>query len=128
MIQGIGTDIVIVARFTRFLSRTDRILSPEEDVAFKALMNEQARKEYLASRFAAKEAVFKATSALATSALGLSFSMPELSILDDEAGAPHVSWPRFAEQFPSSRLLISLSHESTVAIAFCVVTAEDDKA
>jgi holo-[acyl-carrier protein] synthase len=65
-IMGIGLDIVATERIRRAIERhgdrlTERLLSPSEQAALAVLHIAGARKvEYLAGRFAAKEAVAKA--------------------------------------------------------------------
>ena len=78
MIRGIGVDICRCSRFEgkerRFL---ERIFSPEE-------ISASSGPEYLASRFAAKEAFSKA---LGTGIRG--FSLREITVREDEAGKPY---------------------------------------
>lgn len=57
----IGIDIVQISRVVLHDSFIHMILTPEELVEFSAKTSETAQKEYLAGRFAVKEAIFKAT-------------------------------------------------------------------
>ncbi|MFH0898470.1 MAG: holo-ACP synthase [bacterium] len=136
MILGIGTDIVQVSRFQRWTTYSQeqltRIYTPEE---LATCRDEQGTYniEKLATRFAAKEAFFKAlSSALVT----LGKTQTKFSLL---AIAPAVSvqmgtWnvPKFSinlemlEKIISVNLSdiavdLSISHEKSHAIAFVII-------
>ncbi|MFI4955899.1 MAG: holo-ACP synthase [Gammaproteobacteria bacterium] len=124
MILGLGTDLVDIRRIaqcyerfgTRFVSR---ILSPGEQSAFANRMHDP--EIYLASRFAAKEAVAKA--------LGQGFrgglSMRDLIILTNELGQPYVEYEGIAlnliQQKKVTSTHLSISHERHYAMAVVVL-------
>ena len=110
MIRGIGVDICRCSRFEgkerRFL---ERIFSPEE-------LSGSAKCEYLASRFAAKEAFAKA---LGTGIRG--FSLKEITVREDEMGKPYFFLEGRAKAAAEGlSLSLSLSHEREYAVAMVV--------
>lgn len=110
MIKGIGVDICKCSRFDgkerRFL---ERIFSPEE-------LDKGSSSEYLASRFAAKEAFSKA---LGTGIRG--FSLREITIREDELGSPYFHLEGSAKRKAEGLSFhLSLSHEKEYAIAMVV--------
>lgn len=126
MIFGIGTDIVeierIAASYARFGERfARRILGTRE---FERYQARRARLEargiaFLATRFAAKEAVAKA--------LGLGMRAPmrwhAVEILNDPSGRPiavvNAEVRRFVER-NRLRLHVSLSDERSLATAYAI--------
>jgi holo-[acyl-carrier protein] synthase len=110
MIKGIGTDIVKVERIEE--KHVDRILSVEERKLYFAFASTSRRQEFLAARFAAKEALTKAFTTT-----GLFFAFTEMTILNDENGRPFLAKPSL-EQLS---VWLSLSHEREYAIAFCII-------
>ena len=122
MIIGVGTDIVEVDRIRKaFLRRPEKfrrkILAAEE-IEITPVSREI---EYLAKRFAAKEAISKV---LGTGMqFGVSFG--DILILTDlETGQPLVELKGHAKQQASlkgiNRILISISDEKDYAMAFAV--------
>ena len=122
MIIGVGTDIVEVDRIRKaFLRRPEKfrrkILAAEE-IEITPVSREI---EYLAKRFAAKEAISKV---LGTGMqFGVSFG--DILILTDlETGRPLVELKGYAKQQASlkgiNRILISISDEKDYAMAFAV--------
>ena len=122
MIIGVGTDIVEVDRIRKAFSRRPekfrrKILAAEE-IEITPVSREI---EYLAKRFAAKEAISKV---LGTGMqFGVSFG--DILILTDlETGQPLVELKGDAKQQASlkgiNRILISISDEKDYAMAFAV--------
>lgn len=118
----LGVDLVTVDRIARVADRQgprfwDRILTGPE----RALCGQDVRR--LAGRFAAKEAVSKA---LGTGIGRLGIGFHDIEIIADDLGAPlvklHGAARRRFEDLGGQELLISLSHEDTMALAFCVMT------
>ncbi|MCR4426843.1 MAG: holo-ACP synthase [Firmicutes bacterium] len=116
---GVGVDLVEISRFDEPARRAPqgvatRLLTDRE------LADTRARRpDYLASRFAAKEAVMKALGA------GMDIvSFRDIEIFQDELGKPEVlllgSALARAEQSGVRRVLISISHTKEHAIAFAV--------
>lgn len=87
MIKGIGLDIVEIDRIVKAMGRTnkfkDRILSEKEKALFNA-HSEARRIEFLAGRFAAKEAFSKALG----TGIGEECKLHDIEILRGEAGNP----------------------------------------
>lgn len=120
MVIGVGVDVVDVERFRVALARTPtmrgRIFTAPE-LAFVAPKVDPVPS--LAARFAAREAVMKAMG------LGLgAFGFHDVSVLFDDAGAPHLLVVGQAAQLATERGIdswhLSLSHDGGVATAMVV--------
>jgi holo-[acyl-carrier protein] synthase len=113
MIKGIGTDIIELSRVSELISRQgkfiDRILTVNEKEKFERL-SDTRKVEFLAGRFAAKEALSKA--------LGTGIGS-ELSFLDIEVDADHLGKPYFIK--PEGRVHLSISHSREYAVAQVVI-------
>jgi holo-[acyl-carrier protein] synthase len=123
MISGIGTDIVAIDRFQRFLNENNTAL-------LKRLFTEHersfcsARKECAASyaaRFAAKEAFLKALG----TGLRDGLSWHDIEVVNDRLGKPELilsgkAIELFLEQGLST-VFLSLSHDSGTAVAMVVL-------
>lgn len=120
MIYGIGTDIVKVARMQRNLERwgnrfAKRILTSSEFDDFSVTTK---KANFLAKRFAAKEAASKA--------MGLGFQdgleLKHISIIHEKNGKPLFKFYGFAKNFLAVNKInashLSLSDEKEYAIAF----------
>ncbi|KGR82277.1 MULTISPECIES: holo-ACP synthase [Lysinibacillus] len=87
MIKGIGLDIVEIDRIAKALKRTDkfkdRILTINEKKIFDGY-SETRKIEFLAGRFAAKEAFSKALG----TGLGEQCKLHDMEVLKGEAGKP----------------------------------------
>ena len=92
MIIGIGMDIVELERVKVILERQpkllNRILTEEERDYFQSI-GESRKNEWLAGRFAAKEAFSKAYG----TGIGGKLSFQDISILPDENGKPVLQHP-----------------------------------
>ena len=100
MIPKIGVDLVDLRRIDEHL--ISKVLSPSEIEEISKISNPLARCQFIGSRFAAKEALFKATQT--------TLSMSEVTVSHRSTGEPYFV------QYPSVSL--SLSHETDFAIAF----------
>ena len=79
MVKGVGVDIVKISRFKDVSEHfINRILTIEEK---KEYLKRENKSQYLASRFAVKEAYYKATQDIHY--LGI-------SVLNDESGKPYI--------------------------------------
>jgi holo-[acyl-carrier protein] synthase len=124
MLLGIGVDIVEIARIESALERfgerfAQRILTDSEIETFAA---RERKASFLASRFAAKEAVSKA---LGTGvAQGIGFR--DIEIVNDALGKPgvlfHGAANRLAQRHGVCNALVSLSDERHYCVA--MVTLE----
>lgn len=113
MIKGIGIDIIELSRVRDLINRqgkfVDRILTIKEKETFMPLSD--ARKvEFLAGRFAAKEAFSKA--------MGTGIGK-ELSFLDIEINTDSTGKPFFGK--PSIQAHLSISHSRDYAVAEVII-------
>ena len=126
MIAGIGVDIAEVSRFEKMLERyadriVRRILCEAERQQFE---RRNRRASFLASRFAAKEAVSKA---LGTGiAQGIGFH--SIEVINDALGKPelhfHDAAQTLIEQRGITSALLSLSDEKHYVVAMVVLEAD----
>jgi holo-[acyl-carrier protein] synthase len=126
MICGVGVDIVAVERFRAIIERKgDRFLGrvfSEAEIRYARTCAHPEQR--FATRFAAKEAVLKA--------LGIGWrrgvSFREIEVSTNEAGAPAVSLSGRALEVSRAlgveRMHVSLSHDSTYAVAQVVAEGE----
>ncbi|GGK26841.1 holo-[acyl-carrier-protein] synthase [Caldalkalibacillus thermarum] len=118
MIIGTGIDMVELGRIRRLRDRQPRfvarILTPDEKAQY-APLSEWRQVEYLAGRFAAKEALAKALGC----GVGQRFSWHHVSILSQSDGAPVVSWhsPWDDGKACPYRVHLSISHTRHYALA-----------
>ena len=89
MIKGIGIDIVELDRIDKILLRTpkfiDRILTIAEKEEFETL-SDSRKLEFLAGRFAAKEAFVKAIG----TGIGSEWSFLDIEVRKDKLGKPYI--------------------------------------
>ena len=105
MVKGIGVDIVLLQRFSgKNKAFVERILTEKEYQQYQDL-NEIRRVEYLAGRFCAKEAYYKACH-------DHSLSYHDVEVLDDPKAGLTISGP-------GAR--VSLSHDGEYVVAFVIV-------
>ena len=117
---GIGTDILEIARLENVLVRSggkflEHILTPEErEIAEK---KGRAATGFYAGRWTAKEAVSK----MLGTGIGKDCSFQDISILNNEKGAPYVILSGAAKEKADSlgitRIHISISHEQHYCVA-----------
>jgi len=110
--QGIGVDIVEFARIEAIKNKEkfiDKILSTKEKATYTTLKNQKRQLEYLAGRWAVKEAIYKAAFDLCA---GKSFT--DFSILNHESGAPYLDEP------VAPGIMITLSHSENYVVAVVV--------
>jgi len=112
--KGIGVDIVEISRIKAISKRekfVGKILSEQEKSIYVNLKSEKRQLEYLAGRFAMKEAIYKAAPHICK---GKQFT--EFSILNDETGAPYL------EETMDATFMMTLSHSENYVVAFAVCT------
>ena len=102
MIKGIGVDILSIERIDFKIAK--KVLSPEELEIFNSIANEKMKREFLAERFAVKEALFKADNSY--------FNYDQVSVLVDEKGKPYLK---------NINGLVSISHDAGMVCAFVVL-------
>ncbi len=114
MITGIGIDIVELKRIGKIIARqprfSERILTPFEKERYEMLEGKR-KVEYLAGRFAAKEAFSKAIG----SGIGKNLSFHDIEVVSDEKGKPIIQKP-FSEG-----VHLSISHSEEYAVAQIVI-------
>lgn len=125
MIIGTGIDITEIARMANLLDRHgdtiwNRILAPEEREMFDS---PKRRVEYLAGRWAAKEAASKALG----TGIG-KVSLQDLVITKNELGAPRLTLRGYAAEraaaLGATRTHISISHSEQFAIAQVILEGD----
>ena len=114
MTKGIGVDIVQNSRFEKIPAGVEeRLFTAGELSAAPA----SGRSAYLASRFAAKEALVKA--------LGTGFRRIQprhIAVEEDSLGCPHfVIDSEVADLFSALTVHLSLSHEKDYSVAMVVL-------
>ena len=122
-ILGIGVDVVDVGRMKRALSRhptfAPRVFTDEEN-AYCTRGGTPA--ECYAGRFAAREAVIKALGGLRGA------KWKDISVSRAPSGAPSIALAgnakRRADTLGVTRVLLTVTHEKTNAIAFAVAVTD----
>ena len=113
MSKAIGIDIVELEEIKAKLSDrfVHRILSEEELKRYYNIKNTERRLQYLAGRFAAKEAYTKVYQ---------KFDEPlnfvDVKVLNNEQGAPYI----VSTYHPEDVLHVSISHSTNYAIAIVI--------
>ena len=114
MITGIGIDIVELERIKKIYTRqekfAERILTEKEIAVFHTLTVER-KTEFLAGRFAAKEAFSKALG----TGIGGSLSFLDIEIEKDDKGKPYVTKPI------NKGVHLSISHSKEYAVAQVII-------
>ena len=128
-----GVDIVSLERIEKAIGKhekafLERVCSQEEIALYEAIGSPSRKVEFLAGRFAAKEAVAKA---LGTGLGTEGVAMTELQIRKKESGAPEVVLKGRAEEVYRKQngrsISISISHDAGMAVAFCCLEKEEEK-
>ena len=111
MIDGIGIDVVDIARFAESLERTPSL----REKLFTT--SEQSKPIYsLAARFAAKEALAKALNA------GHGLAWHEAEVINHESGKPDFLFRgEIADLIDGADVHLSLSHDAGIASAIVIV-------
>ncbi|CRK85129.1 holo-ACP synthase [Neobacillus massiliamazoniensis] len=116
MIKGIGIDIIELSRVEDVVNRTgklvDRILTPSERDRFETLAGRR-QVEFLAGRFAAKEAFSKAMG----TGIGKDLSFLDIEIAVDPLGKPVIVKPDVNAH-------LSISHSRDYAVAQVVIESD----
>ena len=127
MIYGIGTDICKVPRIAQALARhgerfAQKILGPDEMAVYRARAAAHPERgvRYVATRFAAKEALSKALG------IGLRAPMtwPAAQLLNADNGKPAFACNGALQDFLTANRLavqVSVSDEEDYAVAFAIV-------
>ncbi len=113
MIYGIGCDIEDIERFYSYINKENylnKIYTQNEILELNTIKNERKKAEFLASRYAVKEAMSKALG------VGISgeFSFKDIEVYKDELGKPYIIYKDFITH-------ITISHTKTTAVAFIIL-------
>jgi holo-[acyl-carrier protein] synthase len=114
VIVGIGIDVVEISRIGEIIERqtrfADRILTAQEKGKWAGLTGKR-RVEYLAGRFAAKEAFSKAVG----TGIGKNLSFLDIEVATDEHGKPYIVRPF------SNGVHLSITHSRDFAAAQVII-------
>jgi holo-[acyl-carrier protein] synthase len=122
MIIGIGTDIIEIDRIGKALINKGFLHKNFTEKEIEYFLRRKNMCEVVAGNFAAKEAVSKA---LGTGFRG--FGLIDIEVLRDELGKPKVNLygqaKSIADKGGETKIHISISHNKTQAIAYCIIEA-----
>lgn len=111
MIVGIGLDVIELERVQQAVVKSarfvEKVLTVKEQAIY-ATLGEWRKIEFLAGRFAAKEALSKALG----TGIGAGVSFQEIEVLPDSLQKPVMTCARF-----DGRIFVSITHSTTVAAA-----------
>ncbi|MBO1199677.1 holo-ACP synthase [Staphylococcus simiae] len=110
MIYGIGIDLIEIARIKKVYAKqpklVDRILTSNEQQKFYKFSNEQRKIEFLAGRFAVKEAFSKALG----TGLGQQVAFNDIDCYNDDLGKPCITYPGY-------KVHVSITHTENYAMS-----------
>lgn len=112
MFNKIGVDITKNCRFESYIDnlyKLKKILSDQEIKYLQKVSSSKRKLEFIASRFACKEALFKACN--------IPFSFNNVSVLNEENGAPYI----VCDFLETDNVKVSISHEEEYSIAFVLI-------
>jgi holo-[acyl-carrier protein] synthase len=121
MAEAIGIDIIEISRIEAARQRygkrfVRRVLGPEELGLYESRVD---KSQFLAGRFACKEAVIKALGHYLTDRPPLN----RLQIINDNSGRPELLLPvEIHAQLKNVRILLSISHDRTSAVGMAVIS------
>ncbi|AKS66632.1 holo-ACP synthase [Staphylococcus coagulans] len=118
MIFGIGIDLVEMSRMRKILSRQsrfpERVLTSGERETFSNIQSERRRLEFLAGRFAVKEAFSKALG----TGIGESVSFQDIHCENDEMGKPTIQYEGF-------KVHVSITHTEQYAVSQVILEKDE---
>ena len=117
MIYGIGCDIVDIHRFEKYVDdkkRLEKLYTENELNEFYKITNHRRKMEFLAGRFAVKEATSKALG------VGISkdFSFNDVEVKKDDRGKPYIEYKDFITH-------LTISHTDTTVAVFVILEKGD---
>ena len=127
-----GIDVVSIERIRKSMDRSGeaflRRICTESEIELAGKGTAERQAEFLAGRFAAKEAISKA---LGTGFGGLGVSMTDMEVLRKENGAPYVVLSGRAKEVYGKNggkcISISISHDGGVAVASCCIEWKEEE-
>ncbi|HOP29313.1 MAG TPA: holo-ACP synthase [Spirochaetota bacterium] len=119
MITGTGIDIANIGRIKKLLDDhgerfISKVLSPEE----RKHIPEARKTEFIAGRFAAKEALAKATDK--------KFTLTKVSVVNDSSGKPYFTGDFFAKELAGIKVHLSITHDTDYAAAFVIIESPEE--
>lgn len=130
MIIGMGFDLLEIARIERSMKDEDslflsRLLTDKEAEQLSQYREQRRRAEWVAGRFAAKEALFKAIG----TGLGGSPGMQDVEILAHQSGRPILTVSPAVERLFDRYISyhVSITHTATTAGAVVIIETSDDR-
>ncbi|MFM9328209.1 holo-ACP synthase [Paenibacillus mesotrionivorans] len=130
MIRGIGMDLVEISRVQSFMEGQsgDRFVSRVLTAGEQMLVSERKNRaaEFVAGRFAAKEAVVKALG----TGIGATVGLHDIEVLPDPSGKPVVNLSpgaleRLGYGSDDLKLHLSITHTRDYAAAYAVAETAD---
>lgn len=119
MIFGIGIDVLEIDRITKIIENNERFLTKilgENELAL-CPANKKRKSEFVAGRFAAKEAVAKALG----TGIGQSLSWKDIEVLKEETGKPYVLLKNEKWKEKNFKIHLSISHTRELVFAKVIV-------
>src|SRR5699024_1262455 len=117
VIKGIGLDIIELDRIEKAVLKNNRfparVLTNKELKIYEEFSTDKRKVEFLAGRFAMKEAF---ANALETGVGEISFQ--DIEVLPNEAGSPCLS----VSTFDTEKIFVSISHSTAYAVAQVIIT------
>jgi len=117
MIKGIGLDIVEITRIKQAVSRNSRfvarVLTEKEMRIYDEFSSGKRQIEFLAGRFAVKEAFSKAVG----QGIG-KLSFQHIEVLPNAQGAPTVH----VKGYEREQIFVSITHSEQYAVAQVIIT------
>lgn len=107
MINKVGIDIVQIKRIKLKSGFIKKILHPDEILLFDKFTDKILKRQFLAGRWAAKEAIFKA------STIALTFTSINIFYDDNKPMVYIVNYPKVIH--------ISIAHEVDYAVAIAII-------
>lgn len=118
MIVGIGVDLVDLDHMAEVVKNQPRIVKrilTASEMALYEARSEKRKLEFLAGRYAVKEAFSKAMG----TGIGKVVSFQNVSVLNDERGCPYIEESPF-----DGNAFVSISHSKRAAVAQVVLEHE----
>ncbi|MGL4820485.1 MAG: holo-ACP synthase [Bacilli bacterium] len=125
MIIGLGIDAITIQRIADVIARTPKFVQrvlTEQEMTLYETFGEKRQHEFVAGRWAVKEAFSKAIGM----GIGEKFTFQDISTLPDEHGKPVVHIHREHLLAPGALVHVSISHTETTAFAQIIIERNAD--
>ena len=125
MVKGIGTDIIEIDRIEKAINREAFLTKMFHNREIEYFKMRNMKPEFIAGRFAAKEAVYKA---LATGWQEV-LSWQDIEIFNESTGMPVVTMCGKLKKFlaDDKSLKISISHSKNYVVSVAIIYKTDSK-